>query len=291
MDVANILLIIILLLVVIFFLSKMFLVTNIIYDKMCNAATTPDGDSLQQNTSGVFGSSTNVIFNNDFLENSTSNFMLSVWFYIDNWGNKISQEKNILFMSDKNDAITVPDLQQTLQGVSSSVTMSSTPGGALKNVNICLDKYENNLFIDIESYLSSTSAIVDGSSNYTRYIVKNIPVQKWNCLTLSVDTRTLDVYLDGKLRNSFILNGVYKNELDSNGKKNIYLGNIDNDKSVGFEGFITRVRYEPNSINPEQAYKIYREGINQSLAQSMFNKYRLKVSFLEYNKERGSFTI
>ena len=186
MDVANIILIIVLLLVVIFFLSKMFLVTNIIYDKMCNASATPDGDSLNQNTVGVFGSSTNVIFNNEFPENSTSNFMLTVWFYIDNWGNRISQEKNILFISDDSSAKTVDELQQTLQGVSSTATPSlSSTSSPYKNVNICLDKYENNLFIDIETYLSSTTAIVDGSSNYTRYIVKNIPVQKWNCLTLS----------------------------------------------------------------------------------------------------------
>ena len=31
--------------------------------------------------------------------------------------------------------------------------------------------------------------------------------------------------------------------------------------------------------------------IGYAFAKSMFNKYRLKVSFLEYNKERGSFTI
>ena len=59
----------------------------------------------------------------------------------------------------------------------------------------------------------------------------------------------------------------------------------------GFEGFITRIRYENDSINPQEAYNIYKEGIDKSLAKSLFNKYRLKVSFLEYNKEKGSISI
>ena len=97
----------------------------------------------------------------------------------------------------------------------------------------------------------------------------------------------MDVYLDGKLRNSFILHQPYQNIKEN---KNIYLGKHSS-HSPGFKGFITRVRYEPNSINPKEAYNIYKDGIDSSLAKTMFNKYRLKVSFLEYNNERGSFTI
>jgi hypothetical protein len=135
--------------------------------------------------------------------------------------------------------------------------------------------------------------------NYTRYKIPNISVQKWNNLTLSIDTRTLDVYLDGKLRNSFIMHGLYNNFYSTSEKKNIYIGNMAQGTSAanneglnsGFEGFITRIRYENDSINPQEAYNIYKEGIDKSLAKSLFNKYRLKVSFLEYNTEKGSFEI
>ena len=158
-----------------------------------------------------------------------------------------------------------------------------------KNLGITLDQYENNLFIDIETIPTDTNDC--SGSVFTRYKLKNIPVQKWNNLTISVDTRTLDVYLDGKLRNSFIMHGLYKNKYESvSAKKNLYLGSI-NKTNMGFEGFITRIRYEATSINPQEAYNIYREGINSSVARSIYNKYKLKVSFLEYNKEKGSFTL
>ena len=70
----------------------------------------------------------------------------------------------------------------------------------------------------------------------------------------------------------------------------IYLGDITN-TNAGFQGFITRVRFGNDSINPQDAYNIYKQGINASLAQTLFNKYRLKVSFLEYNTEKASFQI
>jgi len=250
-------------------------------------------DNLDVTNRNFFNNSSNVIFNNDYPENGTANFMLSVWFYIDNWGDAISKEKNILFISNKPNAATVDDLQNMSTGISKKACKAAVETIPYKNLSICLDKYENNLFIDIETYPNSRDQYaMDGSSCFTRYVLQNMPIQKWNNLTLSVDTKTLDVYLDGKLRNSFILHGSYKNKLEDGKKKHIYLGNIgSNINNYGFEGFITRIRFEPKAINPQEAYNIYKDGINASLAKSVFNRYSLKVAFLEYNKEKGAFTI
>jgi hypothetical protein len=302
MGIINIIIVVILIIVVIWGLRNLFFKTNIIYDIMCDAA---EPVSLQNTTSSLFVTNTNVIMAQDIPENNSSNFTLSVWFYIDNWGNNISNEKNILYMSVDASAPTLPELSSMLTGISTKVEKDISLNQVKpKNINIALDKYENNLLIDIETYLdkntsSGTSSSLATKRNYTRYKIPNIPVQKWNNLTLSIDTRTLDVYLDGKLRNSFIMHGLYKNFYSTNEKKNIYIGNMsqgtgaanNNGVNSGFEGFITRIRYENDSINPQEAYNIYKEGIDKSLAKSMFNKYRLKVSFLEYDKVKGSFEI
>ncbi len=289
MKVSNIIIITVLVLIVIFLISKIFFTTDIIYDIMCDAnllANTQEPDSSVQS---FFVTNQNIISNKDFNENNTSNFMLTVWFYVDNWGNAISNEKNILYVSTKANSKTVPELQNNLIGMSSSHQALSTEPVPFKNLSIGLDKYENNLFLDIETY-SETEGSAGNKTTFTRYLIKNIPIQKWNCLTLSVDTKTLDVYLDGKLRNSFILPGIYNNGLDDpTAKKNIYIGNAIS--NIGFEGFITRIRYQPNAINPQEAYNIYKEGISASLAKSLYNKYGLKVSFLEYNTEKHSFSI
>ena len=274
MDVANIIIITILILILAWVISYYFLTTNIIFDQILEA---------NERTSSDTPDKTNSIENKDFNENSTANFMLSVWFYIDNWGNELSQEKNILFLGNNNNVRTHSDLKSNTSLSKQVCSVADNDLINYKNLSVSLDDYQNILNIDIETLPNKSN---DLSGCFTRYAIKNIPIQKWNCLIISVDTKTMDIYLDGKLRNSFILHGPYK----SNAKKNIYLG-AQSTENVGFEGFITRVRYEPNSINPKEAYNIYKEGINASLAKSLFNKYSLKVSFLEYNKERGTFTI
>jgi hypothetical protein len=302
MGIFNIIIVIILIIVVIWGLRNLFFKTNIIYDVMCDAAKPV---ALESSVSSLFVTKSNIIMAQDIPENSSSNFTLSVWFYIDNWGNNISNEKNVLYMAVDSSAPTVPELASMLSGLSTKVEKDISLNQVKpKNLNIALDKYENNLLIDIETYLdkntsSGTSSSLATKRNYTRYKIPNIPVQKWNNLTLSIDTRTLDVYLDGKLRNSFIMHGLYKNFYSTTERKNIYIGNMsqgansanNNGVNSGFEGFITRIRYENDSINPQEAYNIYKEGIDKSLAKSMFNKYRLKVSFLEYDKVKGSFEI
>lgn len=288
MKTSNIIIITVLVLIVLYILSRFFFTTDIIYDIMLDAnllANTQEPDSV---VSSYLFSNKNIITNKDFNENNTSNFMLSVWFYIDNWGNSIANEKNILYASTKSNSRTVPELQNNLVGMSSSHEALSTEPVPFKNLNIGLDKYENNLFIDIETYSETPDS--NNKTTFTRYLIKNIPVQKWNNLTISVDTKTLDVYLDGKLRNSFILHGIYRNKMENNQNKNLYLGNLG-EPNIGFEGFITRIRYQPHGINPQEAYNIYKEGISADLAKSLYSKYGLKISFLEYNKERGSFVF
>ena len=282
MSTINIIIIVILILVLFWGLNNIFFKTNIIYDKMCEAS------KLDSASAGTETSNLNTIVAKDIPDTTSSNFMLSVWFYIDNWGNNIAKEKNILFMATANTAQNASGLTGPVSGLSTRIALTTPTTTLPKNINIVLDKYENNLFIDIECFPDRESEL--GKTIYTRYKIPNIPVQKWNNLTLSVDARTLDVYLDGKLRNSFIMHGLYKNVYDPPIKKNIYLGNVSANNS-GFEGFITRVRYIGDSINPQDAYNIYKEGINASLVQSLFNKYSLKVSFLEYKTEKASFQI
>ena len=289
MSPINIIILVILALVLLWGLNNIFFKTNIIYDKMCEASKAQT--SVSETSSG-----TNTILAKDIPETTSSNFTLSVWFYIDNWGNNISREKNILYMANSPASGTIPELTTSLSGISTKHMQATPAAGTIfpKNINIALDKYENNLFIDIECFQDRVGTTAQPlQTYYTRYKIPNISVQKWNNLTISVDTRTLDVYLDGKLRNSFMMHGLYKNYYDTVTPKNIYLGNMSssNPNNIGFEGFITRIRYIGESSNPQDAYNFYKEGINASLAASLFNKYSLKVSFLEYNKEKGSIQI
>jgi hypothetical protein len=249
MKTLNIVVIVLLILLIIWALSYLFLKTNIIYDTILDASKTYSQDK-------------NMIKSKNIPMNSTSNFTMSIWFFVDNWGNNISRDKNILFLGESNQSIN-------------------------KNVEIKLDKYNNDLHISLKRHPLTES---ENSLITQTFKITNIPIQKWVCLTISVDNKTIDVYIDGKLRNSFIMDNTYNQTSENAGTDlNIYLGNTNNND--GFKGFITRFRYIPHSIDPQYSYNIYKDGINKSLLNSLYNKYSLKVSFLEYNKPVGEFSI
>ena len=295
MNIVNIVIIAIILVIIYIVLSNTILKTNIVYDKMLDA-NDPNPEYKTGSGGNFFSSSRvkqNVIPSAALNDNFTSNFTMGVWFYIDNWGSAIGNEKNILYLGKDEKDKTVDALtNSTMPGISDvQCVPEPTDHITYKKFSICLDRFDNNLFIDIKTFKNDEC----NEGQYTRYKIENIPIQKWNCLTVSIDTLLMDVYLDGKLYNSFILPSTFDN--DDSGQSdgnNIYLGNLTDAQNVingGFQGFITRVRFEGNAINTQDALNIYKAGINKSLLSSVFNKYSLKVSFLEYNKEKGSFSV
>tara|TARA_Y100000389_G_scaffold193937_1_gene223298 strand:- start:5962 stop:6861 length:900 start_codon:yes stop_codon:yes gene_type:complete len=299
MNIVNIVIIAIILVIIYIILRNTILKTNIVYDKMLDAN---DEDPQYDAGGGGFLTSAtvkkNVIPNNVLNDNFTSNFMISVWFYIDNWGTGIGEEKNVLYLGQSERDTTVPIFKSSsMPGISNVQCIGTDTTQTInhKKFAISLDSFDNNIFIDVKTFKNDECS----DDLYTRYKIENIPIQKWNCLTISVDTLLMDVYLDGKLYSSFILPSTFDNDNSSQlNENNIYLGNLlkqeqssANTTNIGFQGFITRVRYEPNAINTQEALNIYKAGINKSLLSSVFNKYGLKVSFLEYNKEKGSFSI
>lgn len=285
----NILIIVIIAVIVILILNHFFFQTNILYDKLIKAQTVkgdgigsvttlvypPSNSSFPNinnvntsnpsiNTAGTGISGTFIPHTQMPTNSQSSNFMFSIWFFIDNYTTNLGKYKKIA----------------SIIGTSDNTISGST--GYAVSLDVTLDEYENNLLIGINNTVSSS--IITGSNAFNAYNIQNVPLQKWNCLIISVNNRTMDVYLEGKLINSYILEGYYKPFPNST----IWLGN---NSSNYYDGYLTRVRYQASSITPEEAYTIYKEGINSSLMGDFLNKYRLKVGFYEYDTEKAQFTI
>ena len=263
MNIFNIVIIVILILIVIFVFSLLFTDSSIIYDDILTISnkSTKTSHIIEYNS------------NKSKLTNTTSNFTISVWFYINEW-NQSTNHRNILYMNNIDQSHNVPT---SLDTVGQATINTSTD---YRNFNILLDKYRNDILVDI----ITTNESDNTKETITRYHVNNVPIQKWNCLTISIDTKTMDIYLGGKLVKSYILPGIYK----SNNEDNIYLGNSN---ETNFNGYITRVRYLTYFINPQESYEIYMKGIKDSISKNLFNKYALKLAFMEDNKEKSSVII
>ena len=96
---------------------------------------------------------------------------------------------------------------------------------------------------------------------------------------MTTQNRTLDVYIDGKLVKTCMLGGVAK--MDPTAPLQLC-------PEGGFSGFTSKLRYYARSVNPREAYEIYREGFSDSWG-AVSNRYKVKLAFFKDNNEVNSF--
>ena len=114
--------------------------------------------------------------------------------------------------------------------------------------------------------------------------IQNINLQKWVNITVAVTHRNMDVYINGKLVRSKVFDTpIIFNE---NKDKNITIC----EDGIGFDGYISKVRYYPYFITPQKAWDIYREGFGDVFA-SALNKYNMSVTFYEDAVEKKKYWV
>jgi len=170
------------------------------------------------------------------------NSSISVWFYIKEW---------------TNDAFIV-----RFNGPPPAAPAVATP-----IMSIRMASGKNNIIIKPRT---------DG----TTCDIAEFPLQKWVHLIVSFNGSAMDVYLDGKLVKSCVVN--MGSEL--NLTQSIILG----DSNPRDYGFITNVKLKSSPIAPQEAWDIYSQGFGGSPWSDLLNKYRLKLSFLVDNQEQAT---
>ena len=78
----------------------------------------------------------------------------------------------------------------------------------------------------------------------------NIPLQRWVNVILSMHNKTLDVYINGKLKRSCTYKGVPKLN-----KEDLHITD-----QGGFNGEISEFKYYNKALNPDEVYSIYNAG-------------------------------
>ena len=90
-----------------------------------------------------------------------------------------------------------------------------------------------------------------GSNGVSSCDVENIPLQKWVNIVYVLNNRSVDIYVNGKLERTCILEGIPVN--------------LKNDKltinyNSGFYGKMGKFQYYTSTLSPEQIAKIYMSG-------------------------------
>ena len=131
---------------------------------------------------------------------------------------------------------------------------------------------------------TNTIIITPKKSGATDCEISDFPLQKWVNLIVSFNGSAMDVYVDGKLVKSCVVN----TGSDISKTLSIVLGEdpaTANNKDVGF---ITNVKLKTTSIAPQEAWDIYSQGFGGSPWSDLLNKYKVKLSFIVDNQEQVS---
>jgi len=153
------------------------------------------------------------------------------------------------------------------------------PCGSSFCPKMAFDQNMNNVTITLATYPTDT-----GAAQTAQCQIENVPLQSWTNLIMTLNGNALDCYLDGKLVRTCLMPGV-TNVSDAGAL-------VLTPKGKSFQGYTGNFQYFNRAINPREAYAIYKEGFGGSnWLSNLFNKYRIKMSFMKDNQEVNSFEI
>jgi hypothetical protein len=189
-------------------------------------------------------------------------FTVSTWIYVNDWSYRRGNNKSILSIEGSNfDIIRIylgsykPSLSVRLHTKEASGTPMSVSGNQSSSGSGSMWSSQTSDSLDKDTRdstfntLQSESGLLDGSPMCD---LPEIELQRWVCITIAVNGKTVDVYYDGKLARSCVLPTFYK--VDASGYSAKLLG------YGGFGGQISTTAMYDIALNPEQVYKIYMAG-------------------------------
>ncbi len=193
-------------------------------------------------------------------------YSVNMWVYINDWSVRHGSNKHILTLGgvtgtadESNFATLLVYLggnKNTLSVRVDTKDRSSTggtggSGGSANSLSGSINAPVSLTEAEITAKMTSTPSSLDGADVCD---LDNIDLQKWVLLSIVLNNKTCDVYMDGKLARSCILPSFFRvNKLNagSNARFCDY---------GGFGGFISNVSFYNYALNPEQVWRYYMSG-------------------------------
>ena len=182
-------------------------------------------------------------------------YSVSMWLYVNKWNS--SSPKPILRIGP--------------------ASFTKSDSGATSNFDtlvIYLDAIQNTLHVrtnsdnvDVNNKVAlDGNALYNVSSKPTKCDVTNFELQRWVCVTVTLNNNTTDVYLDGKLARSCVSPTYFR--VDGTTHQCVILENVAGSKAGtstnGFAGYISNVMTYNYALNPDEVYRNYMAGPDAS---------------------------
>jgi hypothetical protein len=166
-------------------------------------------------------------------QNQGLEYSWNVWFNVDT--NALNGTKQKIFSKGK------PPNSSSFMNLSPGLFLSrDTPNS-------------NSLYLIMNTFDTSYN-----TNSYEQIIITDIPVQKWVCCTIRVQGKSVDVYINGFLKQ--------RKNLISLPKQNYYDTYIGD--NGGFKGFISSLRYYGYAIGYDEIQSLFSAGPSLKLVSS-----------------------
>lgn len=212
----------------------------------------------------VHDASKSETYNDVYSSGTSTSNSHSFWLLVNSMGPKTISE------SFTNDTSTTMDTRRVFESSTSSTINDETVSQPL--IAVDLGRYKNDLIVKMP---------MDGNTPDTFEVtVSNIPLQRWVFVTVSVEGRTVDVYIDGKLVRTAVAARNFVTPVNPSMK----VGPAD--EAPSFSGYIAMMRYHKDVLSAKEVYDLYQKGPGTGRMSMNFN---LKLSLLRDNSEIKSY--
>ena len=172
-------------------------------------------------------------------------FTISTWIYVNNWNYRAGYNKGIMSIGGTNlDTIRIylgARRPQLMIRMDTFEKQGSVPIG----VSLAAAG-KNKVFTELQT----GSGLLDTPS--TLCDLPEIELQRWVNITVAVNGKTVDVYVDGKLSRSCVLPNLFKVDAGGYTAKLLEYG--------GFGGLLCTTTIYDMALNPDIVYKNYMAG-------------------------------
>jgi len=130
-------------------------------------------------------------------------YSISTWIYVNDWNVNKGKNKPFLVLSGGNKAAS---------GILTLIMYLGQFTNKL-GVRVSSETQYNKGITQTDDYskiVSGQSPFSDSSADFKKCDIEHVNLQKWVNITAVLNGRTLDIYIDGKLSRSCLLDGLFK---------------------------------------------------------------------------------
>jgi hypothetical protein len=218
-----------------------------------------------------------IIRHTSLYGSGSTDYTYSFWIYINDYNQNYGEKKMILERKYSQAAQGVYYFPQIYLGENQNDIhfKISKPGATVNSPTKDEHCSEKNMDFDAQN----SKCVI----RHHEIVVQNIPLQKWNHVIMTKAGSTIDIYIDGKLVKTSIMDGTaHKPDPETD---------ITLTEKPGFAGYLSKVLYKAGAVNTREAYQMYKEGYGQGGIGSFFNRFKLKFAFLQDNQEKSSIIL